>query len=106
MHVYAKANRKVHSRRIVGKTGATQGSCIRRDLTQQAGQPSYDRSTADDAILHGTRIQQGLALDTARGSLTFSLFSAGGARGQQSSPGVAVEIVASVTDRFTTSLPW
>lgn len=31
----------------VGKMGATQGSCMGRDLTQQAGQPSCDRSTAN-----------------------------------------------------------
>lgn len=103
--MYAKGKRKVH-RRIVGKTGATQESCIGRDLTQQAGQPSYDRSIADDAIAHGTRIQQGLALATARGSLTFNHFSAGngrgGSRGKNLAQNVVVEVVASVADHTTT----
>lgn len=34
----------------VGKMGAVQGSCMGRDLTQQAGQPSHDRSTADTIV--------------------------------------------------------
>lgn len=95
-----KEKRKAHSR-IVGRMGATQGSCIGRDLTQQAGQPSYDRSITDDAIVHGTRIQQGLALATARGSLALNHFSVGRARRQTPGPNVVVEVMASIADHIT-----
>lgn len=90
---------------LSGRRGLPKDRACGRGLTQQAGQPSYDRIIGHNAIVHGIRIQQELDLATARDSLVFNHSSAGGARGQEPSPSVIVEVAATIADHITTFLP-